>query len=149
MTVKKANLIISLPGRVMLSEQECSKKVRRPVLDKKGNQIVNRKGEPVYKSVIEPDYAKTDRIRMSVYDKDTDTTEQISIYTRRCRPAQQAVSVSLECYLDYINPTIIPKTYKGTKFMWANLTETERLEFNFRELAQALGGTVESYYILK
>ena len=46
----KVNLIMSLPGRTMMSEQECLRKVRKPlmgkgkkankqVIDKNGNQL--------------------------------------------------------------------------------------------------------------
>lgn len=149
MYTKKLNLTINLPGRIMLSEEECLKKVRRPLLDNKGNQKYNKNGEPIYKTVLEPDYAKTERTIISVFDRQKQERNEYSIYTRKCKPAQQMVSVSLECYKNYIDPKIVPLRYRGTKPMWAKMSDTERLEWNLKELAEALGGTMDSYYILK
>jgi len=140
---------MTLPGRVMLSEAECLKKVRRPVTDKNGKQLYDRNGNPKYKTCIEYDYSKTDRTIVSIYDKEKDTREDVNVYTRKCKPAQRSLSVSQENYNMYISKDEVPTRFRGGRVKWRQMSDTERLEWNLNDLCESLGGVMESYYILK
>ena len=68
----KVNLIMTLPGRIMMSEQECLRKVRKPLMGKgkKANkQVIDKNGNPVWHTVLEADPAKTDRFQIDFVDK--------------------------------------------------------------------------------
>ena len=68
----KVNLIMTLPGRIMMSEQECLRKVRKPLMGKgkKANkQVIDKNGNPVWHTVLEANPAKTDRFQIDFVDK--------------------------------------------------------------------------------
>ena len=55
----KVSLTMLVPGAIMVSEQECSKQLKKPVITKKGKYAgkpaKGKNGNPVYHTVTVPD----------------------------------------------------------------------------------------------
>jgi hypothetical protein len=164
----KINLVMALPGRVMMSEQECSRKVKKALV-KKGKQIL-KNGKPVW-------YTTTEPINCDVHQIEISKDETIVVYTRRNRPASRVLNVCKEAYKEFIgsfvpNNYIMPKNFKapmieqeapsGKKIInpkypgvplktqsWLELSQEERLEWHLKNLCYSLGGVLESYTILE
>jgi len=170
----KVNLVMVLPGRTMMSEQECLRKVRKPLMGKgkKSNkQVIDKNGNPVWHTVIEPDPAKTDRFQLDLTEFDGKITP-IIVHTRKSRPAKQRLNICQEAYDNYISastpdafhaprgfkpPEIITESgkkrfkYKGVPIKeqaWLEMSQTERLEWHLRSICAALGGVMETYMVL-
>lgn len=168
---QKINLIMLLPGRTIMSEQECFRKVRKPLI-KNGKEIKNKKGEPIYKTCYEPVPGKTTGFKMNFVDKN-DTVDSIWINTRNCKSARRHLNICKEAYENFIStfvpmsfaapagfktPTItngkeiLPKYTVGTPIKtqaWLEMSTIERLEWHLKALCSDLGGILESYKILE
>ena len=143
----KVNLIMSLPGRTMMSEQECLRKVRKPLMGK---------GKKANKQVI---------------DKNGKPDGYIIVHTRKSRPAKRHLNICQEAYKDFISNSVpeqfhVPKGFKAPEVItpkgkkrpkyigialkqqaWLEMSKTERLEWHLRGLCTALGGVLDSYTV--
>lgn len=169
----KLNLIMLLPGRTMMSEQECLRKVRKPLMGKgkkSDKQVIDKNGNPVWHTVIEPDPAKTDRFQIDFVDKNGKPDGSIVVSTRKSYPAKRYLSICEEAYEDYISnsvpeafhapkgfkphvPAIKKKSQSMNSFLkecaWLEMSKTERLEWHLRGICAALGGVMDSYTVLE
>lgn len=169
----KVNLIIALPGRVLISEHECSRKVRKPLMGKgkkSDKQVIDKNGNPVWHTVVEPDPAKTDILKIDVTEGNGKTTT-ITVHTRKAYPAQQRLSICKEAYEDFIStsvpeafhapkgfqPPTIPSVKGKKRFLyigkslkeqaWLEMSPTQRLEWHLRGICAAMGGVLDSYKV--
>jgi hypothetical protein len=159
----KLNLTMILPGRVMMSEQECLRKVRRPLMGKgkkADKQVIDRNGNPVWVTVKELDPMKTDRETIIITGKDGNE-EMLSIITRKARPASKSINLTKEAY-DYFISQELPEGFHAPKNFkpkvspfkkpinlqaWLSMSETERLEWHLTNICSSMGGTMASYTI--
>lgn len=159
----KVNLTMLLQGRTMLSEQECLRKVRKPLMGKgkKANkQVIDKNGKEVWITVKEPDPAKTNRFVIELTDKDGNVTT-ITIYTRGSRPATKTINISEEAYRYFISGEApekfcAPKDFKLTmppykkspaQQAWLAMSENERLLWHLNDLCSSMGGTLAFYTV--
>lgn len=145
MNETKVNLSIIVPGAVMLSEQECSRKLKKPVLDKSGRQIKDKNGNRIFKTVVGPDTAKMTKHLLKVRDSDGSTT--LVYYTRNCRDVMQSINITEEAY-DYYTSKEAPQGFKNIP-MWLSMGKKKRLEWHLNEIAKGLGGVVASYTVFE
>lgn len=168
----KVNLVMTIPGRVMMSEKECLRKVRKPLLNKKtGKQIVSKNGEPVWHTVLEADPSKTDSNTLTISNGSKEET--IYYRTRKAYPAQQRLNICREAFEDFTSTTmpadfIMPKGFKAPTITikdgktkpkypntslknqaWLEMSEKERLEWHLKEIANSLGGIMAYYTIFE
>lgn len=169
----KVNLVMALPGRTMMSEQECLRKVRKPLMKGKNanEQVIDKKGNPVWHTVIEPDPAKTDRFQIEVDPLDGRPVT-ITVSTRKSYPATRRLNICQEAYDNYISASVpeafhAPKGFKPPKITtksgkevfkytgvspkkqaWLEMSQTERLKWHLRGICAALGGMMETYTVL-
>lgn len=171
----KVNLIMSLPGRTMMSEQECLRKVRKPLMGKgkKANkQVIDKNGNPVWHTVLEANPAKTDRFQINFVDKNGKPDGYIVVHTRKSRPAKRHLNICQEAYKNFISNSVpeafhVPKGFKAPEVItpkgkkrpkyigialreqaWLEMSETERLEWHLKGLCTALDGVLDSYEVL-
>lgn len=171
----KVNLVIALPGRTMMSEQECLRKVRKPLMGKgkkSDKQVIDKNGNPVWHTVLEPDPAKTDRFQIDFKDKNGKPDGSIVVNTRKSYPAKQRLNICQEAYENFISASVpdafyAPKgfkppevttstgkkrfKYKGVPIKeqaWLEMSQTERLEWHLKGVCAAMGGVMESYTML-
>lgn len=161
----KVNLTIALPGRTMLSKQECLKQLKTPKVIKKGKyagqQMRDKEGNLlyVYKNVLDLDKHDAQSVKVKVLNPDTDKMESevIHFFTRKCIPATQTINISLEAYNYYISDEVpfdfvAPETFKGkgasrNKSAWKRMNKKERLEWHLKEISASREGTMMSYII--
>jgi hypothetical protein len=126
MTTTKLNLTIILPGRVIMSEQECSKNPQE-------NYISHR---------------------MVVEDADH-TLTPITFQTRKSRPAKQSINICEEAYR-YMTAKAIkeeedrvncPEWAKPKD--WRQLSKTQRLEAHLDRICKSLNGVSFEYHVLE
>lgn len=159
----KLNLTMTLPGRVMLSEQECLRKVRKPLMGKgkKANkQVIDRNGNPVWVTVKEPNPMKHDRQVLHLVS-DQGNEETIIVLTRKSRPASKTININEEAYNYFISAELpegfhAPKNFKPkvSPFKkpinlqaWLAMSSEERLEWHLNNICESMGGTLASYNI--
>ena len=115
----KLNLSLTLPGSVMLSEQECSKNPK-----------------DCY-----------DNFSMKVCkDAKGKQKEIIHIKTRKSKPAKQNIKLSREAY-DYMTDGKICPDSKLKK-IWGNYTAHQRIKYHCRQIAEALGAISFTFEVL-
>ena len=115
----KVNLTIIVPGATMMSEQECSKQLRKPVINKKGKyagkQARDKKGKLLWYYEKVPDLTKYDKNELKVRSSEKKgETEVLTYYTRKCREARQVINISQEAY-DYFISSEVPYGYHAPK----------------------------------
>ena len=156
----KINLTMLLPGRTMMSEQECFITTQE-VISKKGKKA------KVVKTKVTPDPKKTEKFTMKVCDQDGKNPEVITVHTRKCLPARQILNISKEAYENFISKTppsnfnapkianqlnidlaVKPKNVSTSNYVWGLLTLNQRLVYNLKELCNSLGGEFSSYFLL-
>lgn len=118
----KVNLSLTLPGSVMLSEQECS-----------GNS--KKKKQDCY-----------DYFRMEVAGAKSKNKEIINVAVRKSKPAKQNIKLSKEAY-DYMtgkDGCTSPKLKKD----WGKFSANQRLKYHCAQIAEALGATGFTFEIL-
>lgn len=165
------NLTMTLPGGVMLSEQECSKQLKKPVLNTKGRfagkQKRDKEGNLVFETTIVPDLDKLDyhSVKVSYKDEETRKTTQewINFYTRKCKPAKQVLNISSEAYEYFVsfevpegywppadfkpNKTLLKRGISRTKQAWMAMSDKSRLEWHLHRICASRGGTLEGYKV--
>ena len=142
MSTSKIRLSIILPGSVLLSQEETCKLQDVVVKTESGHPKV-KDGKVVTETVLKPDSTKFDHFQMEVMDKGK--PEVIKVSTRKCKPATQVISLSEEAYEEFTNPAIVPYKYKG---VWKSITNNQRVLWHCQQIADAMGGKLESFVIL-
>lgn len=170
MNTIKLSLTISVQGADMLSEQECSKQLKKPVIFKKGKYAgkpVLKNGHPIYKTINVPDFDKHDEniIRVSYKDPETHRTvwEDIHFYTRKCKEVEQVINMTDEAYNYFISKEV-PDGYKApyefkadrklwkkginpTTQAWMQLSQEQKLMWHLTRIAEDKHGVVKSYKV--
>lgn len=159
----KINLIMALPGRVIMSEQECLRKVRRPLMGKgkKANkQVLDKNGNPVWVTVKEPDPMKNDRDIINLTGKDG-TKETFVIFTRKARPASKSLNLSEESYNYFVSdecpegfhaprnfkPKVSPFRKSVNLQAWLAMSKEDRLKWHLNSICESMGGTLTFYSV--
>ena len=160
----KVNLTMLLQGRTMLSEQECLRKVRKPLMGKgkKANKVVvDKNGNEVWVTVKEFDPAKSDKFNIDLKDKDGNEVPT-TIYTRGSRSATKTININNQAYEYFISKEVplsftAPKNFKPNykirkspnEQAWLGMSETQRLEWHLTSICSSMHGTLLSYNVLK
>lgn len=119
----KVNLTITLQGRVMMSEQECSKNPKENYTTiVENHKLPNRKGKST-------PYILKYQVRNS--------------YT--CR---QSINLCKEAYLYMIDKKSKPEWYKGST-KWSNLSNKQRLEQHLKRISDSFNGISFTYQIFE
>lgn len=108
-----------IPGATMMSEQECSKQLRKPVINKRGRyagkQARDKKGRLLWYYETVPDPTKYDKHEIEVESSEKKgETEVLTYYTRRSKDATQVINLSQEAY-DYFVSNEIPHGYRAPR----------------------------------
>ena len=120
----KVSLSITLPGSVMLSQEQAK--------------------------ALEEEKVGTgyDAFSMRVEGKNGDgkkDAKTITVKTRKCKPAGQSLNLSMDAY-DYMTGKEAPYFVKARD--WERLTKKQRLEAHLRRIVEGLGGVSFTYAIL-
>lgn len=116
----KVNLSITLPGRVMISEQ-----------------VAQNKPE---------NYESFSMIVTDVNNKKKKDSERITVKVRKCVPALQSINLSVDAYESMTNKMEVPSWSKiGT---WTAMSKKQRLETHLKRITEALGGLSFTYKVL-
>lgn len=116
----KVNLSITLPGRVMVSEQ-----------------VAQNKPE---------NYESFSMIVTDVNNKKKKDSERITVKVRKCVPALQSINLSVDAYESMTSKMEVPSWSKiGT---WNAMSEKQRLEAHLKRITEALGGLSFTYKVL-
>ena len=137
----KVSLNIILPGRVMLSKEECLKTTQKEITRK-------RKNGQSYKKVIDvqvEDLNKMDKDAIRVTDNGKNY-ETLTVYTRKCKPATQSINLYKDTY-DYMVSKECPEWCKVS--MWNQMGKKARLEAHLKQIAEHLGGELLSYQVFE
>lgn len=120
----KVNLTIALQGSTMISKEESLR------YSKQLGQYV-------------PDYEKHDHFTIEVNSSKSKGTEILKVMTRKTKPARQVIQLSEDTYKYMIGSTS-PYGAEG----WSNKSAKQRLYWHANQIAEALGGTLESLTII-
>lgn len=142
MSTSKIRLSIALPGSVLFSQEETCKLQNVVVKDKSGKPVV-KDGKVLTEPTLLPDKHKFNHFEVKVMDNGR--PEALKVATRKCRPATQVISLSEDAYFEFIDPTHAPYKYKG---VWKSLTKNQRVQWHCQQIAEAMGGTLDSFVIL-
>jgi len=63
-----------------------------------------------------------------------------------CKPATQVISLSEEAYNYFVDPFSTPYKFKG---VWKSLTKNQKVQWHCQQIAEAMGGKLESFVILE
>lgn len=138
----KVSLNVILPGRIMLSKDECLKTTQKEITRK-------RKNGQSYKKVIDvqvEDLNKMDKRTIEVADSNGKNKEVLTIYTRKCKPATQSINLYKDTY-DYMVSKECPEWCKVS--MWNQMGKKARLEAHLKQIAEHLGGELLSYQVFE
>ena len=126
----------------MVSKEESLKKLTKVKTNKQGKPIY-KNGKPVVVETIVPSFETNDHTFMKV--SDGHSLETIEVFTRKTRPAKQAIQLSEMAYEQIISD-YVPYKYKG-KVKWKDLTNRQKIKWHCESIASALGGTLESFKV--
>lgn len=118
----KVNLSITLQGRVLMSEQECSK---------------NPNNYDYHSMVVETGYNKKTK---------KSTTDLIKFRTRKSIPATQSINISKEAYEYYISNEC--PDFSKPKY-WQSMSKKMRLEAHLAEITKGLKGISFTYQVFE
>lgn len=116
----KVNLNLTLPGSVLLSEQECSR---------------NSKKKDCY-----------DYFRMEVGDAKGKNKEVINVAVRKSKTVKQNIKLSKEAY-DYMTDKSVCPNPKLKK-EWEKYSINQRLQYHCGQIAEALGAIGFTFEVL-
>jgi hypothetical protein len=138
----KVNLSIVLPGRTLLSKEECLKTTQK-VIEKKS------KNGKIFKKVVSiqvEDWSKMNKHSMKVEAKG-EKPEIITFHTRQSRPALQTLNMTKEAYEYMIDKNCCASWVKFNR--WATMSEKERLESHLQRTVEHLGGISYTYKVFE
>ena len=142
MSTTKIRLTIVLPGSTLLSQEETCKLQNVAVKTESGKPKV-KDGKVVTEEVLLPDNNKFDHFQIQVMDKGK--PETLKVATRKCRPATQVICLTDDAYEEFTDPNITPYKYKG---VWRSITKNQRVLWHCQQIAEAVGGRLDSFVIL-
>lgn len=142
MSTSKIRLSVALPGSVLYSQEETCKLQDVVVKTESGKPKV-KDGKVVTEPTLVPDRSKFKDFELKVVDKGK--AETLKISTRKCRPATQVISLSDEAYDYFVDGSTTPYKFKG---VWRSLTKNQRVQWHCQQIAEAMGGTLDSFVIL-
>ena len=171
----KINLTILVPGANIMSEQECSKQLKKPVINQRGKyagkQARDKSGNLLWHYVTVPDLEKHDR--HSIMVESNGVKEPLTYYTRKQRTAKQTLNMSTEAY-NYFISSEMPQGYRAPKGFkphmptrsrmdrktkkwvdgvpievqsWRAASAEQRLEWHLNSICAGLGGVMDSYTV--
>lgn len=143
MSTSKIRVTITLPGGVLLTQEEACKPQNVTVKTESGHPKV-KDGKVVTEQVLVPDSKKHDHFEIKVMDKGR--PEVLKVSTRKCKPAKQVISLSEEAYDEFTNPNLTPYKYKG---VWKGISKNQRIQWHCQQIAEAIGGTLDSFVVLE
>ena len=123
----KVNLIVELPGRTMLSKQECLKQL-------KNDEIVE-------------DFDKMEEFSLRIYDPETNKHLIIKSRIRKCKPAIQSLNICKEAYEYMISKNSTPSSIRENN--WLRMSQESRLEHHLKEISESLGGISFTYQVIE
>lgn len=129
MSENKLSLTFVLPGRTIMSSQECEK-------NPKENYIVQK--------FVVPNHGKNKK----------SSVKTIYVQIRKTKNASQHLNISKEAYLNLLDTPVdakfsrLVKTKKGFKRAWDLLTNQEKLKHHFDLMANDFHAISYSYEIL-
>lgn len=138
----KVSLNITLPGRVMLSKDECLKTTQKEIIKK--NNKTGKSYKKIITEVVE-DLSKMDKSTIKVSENGRNN-EVLTIYTRKCKPATQSINLCKDTY-DYMTSKECPEWCKVS--VWNQMGKKAKLEAHLKKIAEHLGGKLESYQIFE
>lgn len=142
MSTTKIRLSIALPGSVMYSQEETCKLQNVAVKTDSGKAKI-KDGKVVTEPVLLPNKHRFHHFEVKVMDKGRPEVLKVSV--RKCKPATQVINLCEEAYEEFINPNIMPYKFKG---VWRGLSDTQRVQWHCQQIANAMGGELESFVIL-
>lgn len=138
----KVSLNITLPGRVMLSKDECLKTTQKEIIKK--NNKTGKSYKKIITEVVE-DLSKMDKSTIKVSENGRNN-EVLTIYIRKCKPATQSINLCKDTY-DYMTSKECPEWCKVG--VWNQMGKKAKLEAHLKKIAEHLGGKLESYQIFE
>lgn len=165
-----------VPGATIMSEQECSKQLKKPIINKRGRnagkQARDKDGNLLYYYETVPDLAKLNRHDVEVEEKGR--KEFITYYTRKNKEVRQTINISRDAYNYFISNEVpygyhAPKSFKpyapirshldrktkkwvdGTPIemqAWKVASKEQRLKWHLNSICESMGGKMESYVVL-
>ena len=142
MSTSKIRLSITLPGSVLLSQEETCKLQDVVVKTQSGKPMV-KDGKIVTQPTLLPDKHKFNHFEVKVMDRGK--PEVLKVATRKCKPATQVISLSEEAYEHFIDASVMPYKFKGA---WKALTNNQRIQWHCEQIAEAMGGRLDSFVVL-
>lgn len=126
----KVNLIMTIPGMVMMSEKDCAQ--NRSRYEKTSVDISANPQKKFY----------------------------VNVYTRGCKPASKTLNISLQAYRHFVSREVpenfsapvgfqpIGKSKRPLKEQaWSIMNKWQRLEWHLNDLCASMGGTLTSYKV--
>lgn len=129
----KVSLKVTLPGRVLFSQEECLKTTK--------TYFTNKRGKKAFRLDTIVDKSKTELNTFKVDKK------IVHFVTRKCKPVYQQINLDIDTYKYMISTSDNPVGCTPSK--WKRLNTRERLEFHLRGICEALSGTEYSYYVFE
>ena len=123
----KLNLNIVLPGRTLLSKQECLENPKQSYT-KEVIRIESTKKHPKKKHQVIKE------------------VEYLDIHVRKCRTASQSINMTKQAY-DYMTSKECP--YFAKPKDWSRMSKVKRLEAHLEETCKALGGISYTYQVFE
>lgn len=135
----KVSLSIIIPGRIMLSKEECLKTTQKAFKDKKGKVHI--------KDILVEDWDKMDTHSFITNGdkKKGIKPERIIYHTRKCIPARQNINISGEAYSYMIDAASCPEWVKTS--MWKRMNKEQRLSSHMDRIAESFNGKVLGLHV--
>lgn len=144
----KVNLIMLVPGRAMMSEQECSKQLRKPIINKRGRyagkQARDKNGKLLWCFEEIPDLTKYDRYDVKIAHPEKKREKEIlTFYTRKFRDAKHVINISQEAY-DYFISNEVPYGYCAPRNFKPHAPQRAHLDRKTKKWVWAEGMPIEA-----
>ena len=147
----KINLVIVVQGASMMSEQECSKQLRKPIINKRGKyagkQARDKKGNLLWYYETVPDLTKYNRHGVkvtSLTEKGKTETETLTYYTRKNREVKQSINMYQEAY-DYMISSEMPYGYRAPKNFKPYMPTRSRLDRKTKKWVEGVPLEVQAW----
>jgi hypothetical protein len=161
----KVNLTMLVQGATIMSEQECSKQLRKPVINKKtGKQFTDKKGNLLWYNKTVPDFDKMDKHYVTLTSKNKggkETKETYPIFTRRCKPAKKVLNICEDAYKYFIGD-FVPESFRAPKSFvpkvspnkipiscqaWLSMSKEQRLEWHLHQICEDNQAALDTYHV--
>lgn len=140
----KINLTMVIPGAIMVSEQECSRQLKKPITNRHGKQLKDKEGNLLYEEDTIPNLSKLNKHTVKVTDEHQ-RTKDIVYYTRKVKKAKQVINITKAAY-DYYISNEVPFGYKKS---WKSLSKEQKIAWHLNAICEELGGQMVSYVVFE